>query len=103
MSDSALETSAPAGAAPLMCSKCGDNPRADADSTNPWCKDCKAQAHKMYVANLRKQNAEQSFARGITADREFLAREFRKLGTGNFSGDEIAHILLTCARPAFAD
>ncbi len=89
--------------APPMCSKCGKNPPAVPGSTNPWCKECKSDAHKEYVAGLKKQNAEQSFARGITADREFLAREFARLGTSNFRGDEIAHIILTCARPAFAD
>ncbi len=103
MPDTALETKTSSETDTPLCSKCGKNPRADAESTNPWCKECKTEKHREYVAGLKKQNAEQSFARGITADREFLAREFARLGTSNFRGDEIAHIILTCHRPAFAD
>lgn len=89
--------------APVLCSKCEKNPRADPDSTNPWCKDCKATAHRDYLAGLKKQNAEQAFARGVQADREFLAQQFYRLGTGYFSGQEIGDLMMTTARPKFAD
>lgn len=87
----------------LMCSKCEKNPRANPDSTNPWCAECKAEKHKEYLAGLKKQNAEQSFARGVAGMRELLGREFDIQGSGCFSGYEIAN-LIRCARgPQFAD
>ena len=86
---------------PLMCSKCGKNPRADAASTNPWCQDCKTEYQRTYVSGLKKQTAEQSFARGVAATKRIFAAEFSRLGIGQFTGFEVATLIIRAPGPSF--
>lgn len=87
----------------VMCSKCGERPRADATSTNPWCLECKAEYQREYVAKLKKQNAEQAFARGVAGMKKVLAAEFDRLGSGSFDGYEIAALIRNAPGPKFDD
>lgn len=85
----------------LLCSKCEKNPRADADSTNPWCQECKTEYQRTYVAGLKKQTAEQSFARGVAATKRVFVAEFSRLGVGQFTGYEIANLIAHAPGPSF--
>jgi hypothetical protein len=87
----------------LMCSKCGKNPRADSSSTSPWCKECRTEYQRNYVAGLKKQNAEQSFARGVAATKRLLAQEFARLASGGFTGFEIANLIMQAPGPKFEE
>ena len=86
-----------------ICSKCNERPRYDESGSNPWCKECRAAYQKEYVAGLHKQNAQQSFARGVKAMREFVASEFDRLGLGQFNGMEAAEYIRGATAPKFED
>lgn len=88
---------------PLMCSKCAKKPRADQNNRNPWCSDCRAEYQRGYVANLKKQTAEQSFARGVSQTKRIFANEFNRLGGGSFTGIEIASLIMQAPGPKFED
>lgn len=86
----------------LMCSKCKEKPRADQKGTNPWCLDCRAEYQKNYVSSLKKQTAEQSFARGVAAMKRCLAAEFYRCG-GSFAAGEIVHLIMQAPGPSFEE
>ena len=85
----------------LMCSKCGENPQAYPGSTNVWCKECNAEQKREYVAKLRKQNAEQAFARGVTAMRKSIVNQFGRIGASQCTGFDAANWVMTSPAPKF--
>lgn len=85
----------------LKCSKCGERPRADQAGSNPWCLECRAEYQREYVAKMKKQTAEQSFARGVAATKRIFITEFMRLGIGQFSGFEVATLINRAPGPGF--
>ncbi|HXI42315.1 MAG TPA: hypothetical protein VNH83_20195 [Bryobacteraceae bacterium] len=88
-------------ASPLMCSKCEKNPRADQDSSNPWCLACRATYQRDYVKKIKSQTAEQAFARGVAATKALFAGEFSRLGIGQFTGFDVAALIQNAPGPKF--
>ncbi len=86
---------------PLMCSKCEKKPRADRDGTNPWCLDCRAEYQREYSTKIKKQTAEQAFARGVAATKACFAAEFARLGIGQFTGFDAADLIQRAPGPKF--
>jgi hypothetical protein len=91
-----------ASEAVLMCSKCEERPRADPTGKKPWCLECNAEYQRNYVAGLKKQTAQQSFARGVAAMKRCLAAEFYRCG-GNFASGEIIHLIMQAPGPSFEE
>ncbi len=90
-----------ATASAKMCSKCGKNPTAYPETTNPWCLDCLAEQKREYVAKLKKQNAEQAFARGVAAARTMIIRNFLRMAAGSFTGHQVAELIRGSKSPQF--
>ena len=87
-----------------FCSKCGVHPRADADSSNPWCLECKAAYQAEYRASLDWRAERRGLIRGIQAMREEIARYFRQWsGARPFMGPEIAQIVEGLPGPTVAE
>jgi len=76
-----------------LCSKCGENPRADDDGTNPWCKPCRAKYQKEYQEGKLGRERSKGFAAGVEAMRNLLVDEFDKIGSGYFTGTETAVLI----------
>lgn len=77
-----------------FCSKCGVHPRADADSTNPWCVECKAQYQAEYRAKQDWRAERRGILRGAQAMREQIAVYFRQWSMARpFLGPEVASIV----------
>ena len=76
-----------------MCSRCGKNPRADADSTNPWCTKCKAEKQKEFVEQKAAQDAAHNYALGVNAMREKIAAIFDRCGSAVFMAHEVAALI----------
>ncbi len=90
---------APAVETVVVCSKCKLNPRADVDGTNPWCNECRAKYAKEYKEMFVKRTTDQAFARGVEAMRQMLAGEFQRLGIGQFTGFDVAHLIRGAIAP----
>lgn len=87
-----------------FCSKCGVHPRADVDSSNPWCLECKAAYQAEYRASLDWRAERRGLIRGIQAMREEIARYFRQWsGARPFMGPEVAQIVEGLPGPAIAE
>ncbi len=82
-----------------LCSKCKKNPVAFPDSTNPWCKECKAAAQKKYMESAEGMAEGKGFALGVRAMREQIASAFGGQGSGMFSGYEIHDLVLEAESP----
>lgn len=93
------ETPANATGAAALCSKCEN--ALDGVGFPHWCKKCRATYRREYEA-LRKEMAEtRGYAAGVSAMREFVAANFEAYRFPRiFTGQEIAHIVRTCAEPA---
>ena len=65
-----------ADAVELLCSKCHKNPRADANGTNPWCKECRADYQRAYEAGRAEKLKDTGFAKGAEAMRKALLERF---------------------------
>ena len=89
--------------APILCSKCKVNQRADAESSNPWCNACRTKYHKEYEASKLRQVVETSFVKGVRAAKKMLAEGFDVHGSGMFEGREIATLILETKGPAYRD
>lgn len=87
-----------AGPAPL-CSKCGKNPRADADGTNPWCKECRAAYQRDYEDRKMARKESRGFALGVQAMRADLARRFGELGFSSLEAWEVRDAILQAPAP----
>lgn len=83
----------------VLCSKCKLKPRADAESTNPWCNDCKTKYQKEYKELIARRSSERAFIAGVEAMRQTLALEFSRLGKIAFSGREVAFAVVHTPRP----
>lgn len=86
-----------------ICSKCGQNPRASEDSTNPWCSQCLAE----YMAKYRKQGdwraERRGIIRGIQAMREHIALHFGQWTGRPFMGAEVVGVVNSLPGPRVAD
>lgn len=87
-----------------ICSKCGKNPRADLDGTNPWCKECRAAYHREYEAGRLARKEAKGFALGVQTMRVHLAEQFRqRVSFGSCTGIEAADWILQDAGPKMPD
>lgn len=82
-----------------------ENPRADQRlaATNRHCKAHKAEAQKKYMDTKDEKDQAKGFVLGVEALRAVLVTEFDRLGAGNFSGDEVAHLIAGTPRPKFSE
>lgn len=87
----------------LLCSRCGKNPRANPDSENPWCKECKSKYQKEYNETKAKQDAAHHFALGVNAMRERVAAIFERCGSAVFSANEVTAIIRKEPRPTMPE
>lgn len=85
--------------AAILCSKCGVNPRANGNSTNPWCKDCLARYQKEYKDMIAQRLSATAFNAGAEAMRTMLVREFERIGKAVLSGREVAFAIHNSPRP----
>jgi hypothetical protein len=94
-----------AGTEPLrMCSKEGcPNPRADADNSNPWCKEHRAEYQREYERTRLAKKERHGYAEGIRAMRELLASEFDQLGYSQFTAMECAILIRNAPGPKLPD
>lgn len=83
-----------------LCSKCGKNPRAEPNGTNPWCKECRAKYQREYQETKKEMAKGKGFAAGVAAMKECLAEEFDRLGSGMFSGYEVGYLIRQAPGPA---
>lgn len=88
---------------PVLCSRCGQNPRVDADSTNPWCTDCKTKYQREYEQTRQAMKERRGYQLGVTAMRELLAREFDRLGFASFNALEVRDLILQAPGPKLPD
>ena len=82
-----------------LCSKCGENPRADEDSNNPWCKPCRAKYQKEYQDGKVTRATAKGFAAGVDAAVKTLAHEFGRGGSAMVSCQEVAAVIERAPRP----
>ncbi len=52
-----------------MCSKCHQNPRADTNNGNPWCKECRADYQRIYAEGRAERVKDTGYAKGVEAMR----------------------------------
>ena len=74
----------------ILCSKCGKNPRADQDGTNPWCLECRAEYQRSYNGLKIEMSESRGFCAGVTAMRHQVIAFFSQWPSAHFSGTEIA-------------
>lgn len=80
------------------CSRC----EAPLDTTgNPqWCKKCRAANQREYMRTRKDMAESRGFAAGVSAAKDFIAREFEGAIRGaNVSGFEAARLVRACKGP----
>jgi hypothetical protein len=82
------------------CSKC-EKP-LDSTGFPKWCMDCRAKYRREYDATKKEMAESRSFAAGMTAMREHLAKNFSQYGPAGFTGTEIARLILQVKGPTVA-
>lgn len=84
---------------PVMCSKCGLNPRPNSESSNPWCRQC----WRDYIRANRTKELERSRAagraEGLKLMRDAIVARFSKWPTAYFSGAEVVSQVTTLPAP----
>ena len=81
-----------------ICSRCEG--ALDTKGSPKWCKSCRAGYRRGYEATRKEMSEGRGFCAGITAMRDYLAKQFSQYGTaGNFSGAEISQIIAGCKGP----
>ncbi len=83
----------------VLCTKCGENPRADEDSNNPWCKPCRAKYQKEYQDGKVARATAKGFVAGVDAAVKSLAGEFARAGNAMVSCNEVAQVIARAPRP----
>lgn len=86
-----------------LCSKCGRNPRMDADSTNPWCNECHAAYTREYRKTLEWRTERRGIIRGIQGMREHIACYFRQFAGRPFMGAEVGSVVDSLPGPGVAN
>lgn len=79
------------------CSKCSSE--LDTSGYPQWCKVCRAKYKREYDETKAKLTESRGYAAGISAMRAFLYTRFDRLGSGSFSGREIADIIARTPGP----
>lgn len=92
---------APSSPDPSLCSKCGS--AIDTTGYPVWCKACRAKYQKDYKAARAEMTESRGYAAGIAAMRAHLAGHFDRLGSGAFTGFEIAGLIRQSKGPKLAD
>lgn len=83
-----------------ICTKCHQNPRADTDGTNPWCKECRAEYAKVYEAGKAAKMKDLGFSKGAEAMRRDLLKTLAEFHpTGVFSFAEAARWIKSFPAP----
>ena len=79
------------------CSRC-EGP-LDTTGYPLWCKKCQSAYRREYQATRKQMSESRGFCAGVTAMRNFLAKQFAQYGAGSFSGTEIAALILQSKDP----
>lgn len=84
--------------APTQCSKLiTPNERCanvlDTEGSPKWCKKCRAKYQREYQALQPELAEKRGYGRGVQQLRNFLVLEFERLGSGAFTGYEIAELI----------
>jgi len=82
-----------------LCSKCKENPRADSDSNNPWCKPCRAKYAKEYADEKLTRERSKGFVAGVEAMVQTLATEFGRHGRAQMTCREVEFAIRNSPRP----
>jgi hypothetical protein len=93
MATAAREKESKMAAAPpeeKLCSKCGVNPRWDAESTMPWCRQCWADYVRGNRAGELDRARRRGFLAGVAAAHAALVARFETWPFAQFSGREIS-------------
>lgn len=77
------------------CTRCG---KQDAAPGGNWCEDCK-EYMRNYQQNYRSGDEIRAFAAGVKAMRELLVEEFERVGSGGYTGYEIAQLIRLAPGP----
>lgn len=72
------------------CTKCGKNPRADADSNNPWCKDCRAEYQRDWDRGKKERERHRGYVEGAAAMREQIVLALARLGNAQINALDTA-------------
>lgn len=93
--------SLPAAASEVkMCTKCSVTP---ATEKHQWCKPCKAAYQREYEGLKGEMAEKRGHFKGVEAFRGVLVTEFDRLGSGMFSGTEIASLIQQTPAPQPAE
>lgn len=71
----------------------------DTEGYPKWCKACRKTYRAAYDDMQLSRKERAGFAAGVRQTKEILAAEFDRLGSGNFSGYEIAALILQAPGP----
>lgn len=84
-----------------LCSKCGKNPRADQEGTNPWCKECRADYQAAYAAGKAERIKDTGFSKGAEAMRQaMLAEAVKRNPVGMVQAGEVARWIANFPAPS---
>lgn len=70
-----------------LCSRCGQNPKANG---HEWCKECKRTKQAEYNEQRDAMMERRGYMRGAAAMREVIAMKLNALGLGMLTGVECA-------------
>jgi len=85
-----------------VCRRVGDDGKAcgkDLDTSGYplWCKACRSKHRNAYNATVKDMSESRGFAAGVSAAKDFLAREFEgKIRGAMISGNEAARLVRLC-------
>jgi len=89
-----------AAAATEKCANQGCSNPLDTTGYPKWCKVCRA-AYKREERTLMEHRLKgRGFAAGVKEMREYLAAQFERMGSGAFTGYEIAEMIRRAPGPA---
>jgi len=88
---------ADAAAEERKCSKCGQD--LDTEGYPLFCKSCRAKYQREYQQQRKQLVESRGYSAGITAMKFYLAGRFAALGSGSFTGNEVAHLIMQSKGP----
>lgn len=94
----ATTPSTPDAQTPATCTKCTGP--LDTEGYPKWCKACRAKHRREYEATKKEMSETRGYAAGVSAMKGHLAGHFERLGSGSFSGYEVAALIRQSKGPA---
>jgi len=81
------------------CSKC--EKELDTTGLPRWCRACRAKYKREYEATKADMSESRGFCAGVSAAKDFIAREFESAVRGaQITGHEAARLVRACRGPA---